>query len=67
MTQAELLQITAPAKARDAWSSIERDVIDQAPWVPLVDRIWANLTSKRSGNFQVSPQYGPLADQMWVR
>jgi YVTN family beta-propeller protein len=67
MARAERLQITDPAKARDEWSSIEHDVMDEAPWVPLVDRNWANLTSERLGNFQVSPQYGPLVDQMWVQ
>jgi peptide/nickel transport system substrate-binding protein len=67
MARAERLQITAPAKAGDEWSSIEHDVMDQAPWVPLVDRNWANLTSPKLGNFQVSPQYGPLVDQMWVQ
>jgi peptide/nickel transport system substrate-binding protein len=67
MARAERLQITDPAKARDEWASIEHDVIDQAPWVPLLDRNWANLVSQRLGNFQVSPQYGPLIDQMWVR
>jgi YVTN family beta-propeller protein len=67
MARAERLQITDPAKARDEWASIEHDVIDQAPWVPLMDRNWANLVSQRLGNFQVSPQYGPLVDQMWVR
>ena len=67
MARAERLQITDPAKAGDEWASIEHDVMDQAPWVPLVDRNWANLISRRLGNFQVSPQYGPLVDQMWVQ
>jgi YVTN family beta-propeller protein len=66
IARAERLQINNPAKARDEWSSIEHDVMDKAPWVPLVDRNWANLTSQGLGNFQVSPQYGPLVDQMWV-
>jgi len=67
MARAERLQITDPAKARDAWASIEHDVIDQAPWVPLVNRSFANIVSQRLGNFQVSPQWGPLVDQMWVQ
>jgi peptide/nickel transport system substrate-binding protein len=60
------LQITQPALAHERWASIEHDVMDQAPWVPLVNRSFANLVSQRLGNFLVSPQWGPLVDQMWV-
>jgi peptide/nickel transport system substrate-binding protein len=67
MARAERLQIADPAKARDEWASIEHDVVDQAPWVALVNRSFANLVSQRLGNFQVSPQWGPLVDQMWVQ
>jgi hypothetical protein len=35
--------------------------------VPLVDRSWVNLVSRRLGDFQVNPQWGPLIDQMWVQ
>jgi hypothetical protein len=34
--------------------------------VPLVTRSWVNLVSARLGNFQVSPEWGLLIDQMWV-
>jgi len=67
MVKAERLQLTDPSKADDLWASIERDVMDQAPYVPLVSRSWTNVISQRLGNFQVSVQYGPLIDQMWVR
>jgi peptide/nickel transport system substrate-binding protein len=61
------LQITQPALAHERWASIEHNVMDQAPWVPLVNRSFANLVSQRLGNFLVSPQWGPLVDQMWVK
>jgi len=67
MEAATRLQITQPALAHERWASIERDVMAQAPWVPLVNRSFANLVSQRVGNFQVSPQWGPLIDQMWVQ
>jgi YVTN family beta-propeller protein len=67
MEGAARLQITEPAIAHRRWSSIEHDVVDQAPWVPLVNRYWVNLVSRRLGNFQVNAQWGPLVDQMWVR
>jgi peptide/nickel transport system substrate-binding protein len=67
MDQAARLQITDPMAAHRVWSEIEHDLVDQAPWIPLVVRQWVNLVSERIGNFQVNPQYGPLVDQMWVR
>jgi hypothetical protein len=27
----------------------------------------AGFVSSRAGNYQASPMYGPLLDQMWVR
>ena len=67
MERAARLQITDPTAAHRLWSEIEHDLVDQAPWIPLVVRQWVNLVSERIGNFQVNPQYGPLIDQMWVR
>jgi len=66
MERATRLQITDPAAAHRLWSSIEHDIMDVAPWVPLVDRFWVNVVSRRLGNYQVNPQWGPLVDQMWV-
>ena len=67
MTAATRLQITQPSVAHERWAKIERDVMNQAPWVPLVNTSWANLVSPRVGDYQVSPQWGPLIDQMWVQ
>ena len=67
MHKAERSQITDLAAAHRLWSAIEHDIVDQAPWVPLVGRYWVNLVSQRLGNFQVNPLWGPLIDQMWVR
>jgi peptide/nickel transport system substrate-binding protein len=65
--EATRLQLTDPSAAHDLWSSIEHDIVERAPWVPLANRYWVNLVSQRLGNFQVNPQWGPLVDQMWVR
>jgi peptide/nickel transport system substrate-binding protein len=61
------LQAGDPAGAREIWSDIEHTLVDQAPWVPLGNAYWANLTSARIGNFQSTAPGGPLIDQMWVR
>ena len=67
MQAATRLQITEPALAHQRWASIEHELIDQAPWVPLVNRQVASVVSQRLGNYQVNPQWGPLMDQMWVQ
>jgi ABC-type oligopeptide transport system substrate-binding subunit len=67
MERALRLQLSDPSAAHRTWTSIEHDLVDLAPWVPLVTRVWVNLVSERLGDFQVHLQYGPLLDQMWVR
>jgi peptide/nickel transport system substrate-binding protein len=66
MGEASRLQLIDLAEAHRQWMSIEHDITDLAPWVPLVNRSWVNLVSEGSGNFQIHPQWGPLVDQMWV-
>lgn len=63
---AGLLQTSDPAGARDVWSEVEHALVDQAPWVPLGNAYWANLTSERLGNYQSTASGGPVIDQMWV-
>jgi peptide/nickel transport system substrate-binding protein len=67
MEEATNLQLIDPLAAHDLWASIEHDIVDLAPWVPLVNPPTATLVSKRLGNYQLNPQWGPLFDQMWVR
>ncbi len=67
MEEATRLQTIDPLAAHDLWTSIERGIVDLAPWVPMLSRNWATLVSERLGNYQFNPQWGPLFDQMWVR
>ena len=67
MERASRLQLTDLAAAHRLWSSIEHDITDRAPWVPLVSRSWVNFVSERLENYQVNPEWGPLIDQMWVQ
>jgi peptide/nickel transport system substrate-binding protein len=54
--------------ARRLWAQVDRIVTDQAPWVPVDNSSTsAGFVSARVGNYQDSPFYGPLVDQMWVR
>ena len=67
MEAATALQVSDPRAAHDRWSSIEHDLVDLAPWLPLVSRVRVNFVAERVGNLQVHLQWGPLLDQIWVR
>jgi ABC-type transport system substrate-binding protein len=67
VSQAQAAQLTDPATARKLWAQADRIVTDQAPYVPVSNHAEAGFVSSRVGNCQLSPVYGPLVDQMWVR
>jgi YVTN family beta-propeller protein len=53
---------------RDAvWRGIFERIAAAAPAVPLVNGREMVLVSRRVGNYQHHPLWGPLYDQMWVR
>jgi YVTN family beta-propeller protein len=66
-SQALAAQATDPAAARRLWAQADHIVTDQAPYVPVDNKSLAGFVSSRLGNFQMSPVYGLLVDQMWVR
>jgi ABC-type transport system substrate-binding protein len=66
-SQAQAAQLTDPAAARKLWARADRIVTDQAPYVPVLSVGTAGFVSSRVGNYQESPVYGLLVDQMWVR
>ena len=67
ISDATTTQATNPDAARGLWERIDRQTVDQAPWVPLVSPKIVNVLSKRVGNFQYSPMWAMLIDQLWVR
>jgi peptide/nickel transport system substrate-binding protein len=66
MTRARALQITAPEAADRLWRKIDRETVDQAPWVPFVNPRALEFLSDRVGNYQYNPQWGTLIDLLWV-
>ncbi len=56
-------QVTNPNAARRLWERIDREITDQALWMPLVNPKTVDVLSKRVGNYQ----YGVLIDQLWVK
>jgi hypothetical protein len=61
------LQVVDQTAANRLWSKIDREIVDQAPWLPLHTYRQVNFVAKRVGNFQYNPQFGLLLDQLWVR
>jgi hypothetical protein len=56
-----------PAAATTRWAAIDRELTDQAPWVPLYNPRDLALLSARVGNYQYHPYWSLLIDQLWVR
>jgi peptide/nickel transport system substrate-binding protein len=61
------LQTTDPAVANGLWATIDRELANLAPLVPLVNPKQVDFVSSRVGNYQYNPQWGILLDQLWVR
>jgi YVTN family beta-propeller protein len=66
MHHAELAELNDPAKAAAAWASIDRQITNNAIWVPTVTLRDVELTSRRLHNYQYNPVWGFLADQSWL-
>jgi peptide/nickel transport system substrate-binding protein len=64
---AQIEQTANPEAAGRLWQRVDRETVDQAPWVPLSSPNILNVLSKRVGNFQFSPMWSMLIDQLWVR
>jgi ABC-type transport system substrate-binding protein/DNA-binding SARP family transcriptional activator len=67
ITRALTLQPSAPDAAGALWERIDREITDQAPWVPIYNPVSTVLLSPRVGNYQFDPNYQLLIDQLWVR
>jgi peptide/nickel transport system substrate-binding protein len=62
--RAELLQTTDPETASQLWAKIDRDITNQAPWVPFANGVVLEVVSRRVGNYQYNPSWGTLLDQL---
>jgi peptide/nickel transport system substrate-binding protein len=67
MDRANRLQVGDPAAAAALWAEIDRDLVDGAYYVPLVNGVSLGLVSARVGNYQFSIWSGDaLLDLLWV-
>ena len=64
-----LAQQTVNAQLADQlWATVDRRIVDAAPWVPLTNPRSAEFVSKRVGNYRYSLAVDrSLLDQMWLR
>jgi peptide/nickel transport system substrate-binding protein len=65
--RALLSQPGDPTAAATGWAAIDRELTDQAPWVPLYNPRDHTVLSGRVGNYQFHPYWKVLIDQLWVR
>jgi YVTN family beta-propeller protein len=65
--RAHEVQARDPEAATSLWTEIDRRIVDQAPIVPISNPRSPSFVSKRIGNFQLHPVWGPLLDQIWVK
>ncbi len=66
MQQATQLTVSNPFRARAIWALVDRQLTDNAVWVPTVTPQEIELTSARLHNYQYNPVWGFLADQSWI-
>jgi len=64
---AQRLGATDPPRANELWARIDRQVVNEAPWVPFATPSGLILVSTRAGNVQYNPMLGPLVGQVWVQ
>jgi YVTN family beta-propeller protein len=67
MQQAGLLQLSDPAKSSARWALIDRQLTNDAIWLPTVNEREVDLVSRRLRNYEYNPLWGFLADQAWLR
>jgi peptide/nickel transport system substrate-binding protein len=67
MRRALRLQPTDAGAANALWARAERRMVDRGAALPLDNPRQVDVVSARVGNYQYSPQFGILFDQLWVR
>jgi len=55
------------AAAGAKWAEIDRAIVDEPPYVRLMNAIAVELVSERVGNYVWNLQWGSLLNLLWVR
>jgi YVTN family beta-propeller protein len=64
---ARLLNATNTRAAANIWAKIDRQLVDAAAVVPLINGHGIDFVSARVRNYQFHPYSGLIADQLWLR
>ena len=64
---ARRLQRTSLAAASAAWHRVDVALVNDSPWIPLVNPTWEDIVSTRITGFERNLWLGPLFDQMRLR
>jgi YVTN family beta-propeller protein len=67
VNQANATQSSDPAAAVPVWTNVDKHLVDEAPVIPLIIPQDLDLVSPRVGNYQHSPTWEILLDQLWVQ
>jgi peptide/nickel transport system substrate-binding protein len=67
IARAAAVQAQDPPAAGALWQQVESEILAQAPMVPTYNTQAVTFVSKRVGNYEYHPQWGPLLDQLWVK
>jgi peptide/nickel transport system substrate-binding protein len=65
--RARLVNATSPRAAASIWARIDRELVDEAAWLPLIEERGLDFVSARVRNYQFHPYWGVVADQLWLR
>jgi peptide/nickel transport system substrate-binding protein len=66
MREATRLQLTDPEQAATLWAAINRQLVDQAAWVPTVNVQFVEVVSRRVRNYQFNPVGGFIPQAAWL-
>ena len=66
MDRAQRLQATDASAANQLWARADQSLVNQATVLPLDNPTQLDVVSRRVGDYQYSPQYGILLDQLWL-
>ena len=61
------LEANDPRAAAVQWARIDRELVDQAAWVPLVNIRWVDFVSARVHHYEADPTVGLIADRVSLR
>ena len=65
--RAEAVQAVDPRAGAALWARLDRELVDRAAWVPLVNPTAVDVVSTRISNYEHNPILGVVADQLVLR